>query len=337
MLIVVIMAISALAFAIANIPSAAGEAQGKMAPIHLNFKDVEKFSPETIGDPMHEAVEYRPPRSWNTPATCPGDTCRQREWRDVGTWTADGILFDVTIKGPVRFNLWWMEDPGSSDDYDAQAQFRWSFRVNDIEYASHEDDNDQDSQGEPHETTSQATLVSMDLLKSDVLSIYVEYQAFDDIFVYYDNASLDSGLTLEANAVVPLRGGGSGGKIKFEYVEAWSVDEYESLEGNFLTVLAGGTTLSNVDAYSEDGTTYEINNASVTSKIIIWNGGGSDPTVSFSYTKNESNYADPIQIPISSLDSIGGGGGDDDSPGLGFGGAIIGLAAVSIYLTRRRR
>ena len=103
---------------------------GDMQHIHFNMKEMDDLSPETWGDNTREAIKENPPRSWEDDPT--GLLGRTREWKDVGTWTtANTNVFDVGLRGEVKFNIWWREVDGANgqdDEYNAQVQYR--FRLN---------------------------------------------------------------------------------------------------------------------------------------------------------------------------------------------------------------
>ena len=99
-----------LSMALLLVPNTEAESglTGGIQTIHLNMKEASDLSPETWGDNTRAAIKEKPPRSWQS--STPGDLTRGREWKDVGTWTAaKGNEFDISLGGPVKFNLWWRE------------------------------------------------------------------------------------------------------------------------------------------------------------------------------------------------------------------------------------
>jgi len=261
--------------------SASEELTGGMAPIHLNMKEASDLSPETWGDITKEAVKDNPPRSWSsTPGTA--DQLRTREWKDVGTWTStSGIDFDIMLSGPVKFNLWWREsDQGQDDDYDAQVQYRFRLNINGVDSAFYTDE----ESGSQHECaksepcqwigdTSDLNVTSA--TKGTIFELEIEYWAYSDIEIYYDNSSLDSGVMFGSTGIKFGNAQISGQEVNFNFVQAWKTDIQEAVKGDFLTLTLAGLSLPNSEQKNgfpkiEEGRTYTFNGSDVKSIKITW-------------------------------------------------------------------
>ena len=216
-----------VAMAIFFIPtSTADEALiGGMEHIHLNMKEANDLSPETWGDNTKEAIKENPPRSWTS--TTPFDSTRTREWKDVGTWTAtDGVNFDIGLGGPVKFNLWWREtDQGQDDSYDAQVQYRFRLNIDGQDAAYYSDEgggSHECAESEPCEWTGDVGNLNITSAeKGATFDIEIEYWAFSDIEIYYDNVTFDSGVAFSSNAIKFGKSKIDGRTVGFDFVQAW--------------------------------------------------------------------------------------------------------------------
>ena len=91
--------------------------QGGIQTVHLNLKTKPDFSPETTTE---AAKEEQPPQSHTSGIL---DTYREAEWKEIGTWEADGVQYDTAYEGSAKFNIWWVQDPNDSEEYYADVQY----------------------------------------------------------------------------------------------------------------------------------------------------------------------------------------------------------------------
>ena len=319
-----------------------GVASKEMSTVHLNLKEAAELSPETDG--TREAIEEKPPRSWEENILTLGFT-RTRDWTTIGTWNSDTVKYDTNISGnsSVQFNMWWVEDD-TDEDYNARFQMRWTVETDSgEEIVSFEDDDEyicEQDRGNPCEWTGQIGLGGGEnsttaLSEGSGISVTIEYQSFQDIFIYYDNATFDSGMAWDAEGI--FVGGVTNNKteISIDLVQAWKTDLGMALDGGYIILTAGGQEINNTEATVGAGEEYEINGTAVSSERITWivesNEGAS---ISFSYAANES-AATPIVLTIASLP-----GGTPDLPsdeGGGIPGFSAALAVVTIALVALRK
>ena len=326
------------------------ELTGGMAPVHLNMKEASGISAETWGDISREAVKDNPPRSWtSTPGTA--DQLRTREWKDIGTWTStSGINFDIGLSGPVKFNLWWREtDQGQNDDYDAQVQYRFRLNIDGVDSAYYTDE-DSGMQHECAETKPcQWTGDTNDLnvssaAKGTIFEIEIEYWAYSDIEIYYDNSSLDSGVMFDSTGIKFGNSQINGQEINFNFVQTWNTDIEEAITGNFLTLTIAGVDLINSEQKKgypkvEEGITYDFNGSDIKSTKITWYVDDKyaklDQTViSFSLARVGSSTPQ-IQINVADILIEGTGNTEDEGilglPGFELVSVISALFAISFF------
>jgi len=234
-----------LLMALFLVPSTEAETTliGGREHIHLNMKEASDLSPETWGDNTREAVKDNPPRSWSSQTA---DFTRTREWKDVGTWTtANTNAFDLGLGGPVKFNLWWREtDQGQDDSYDAQVQYRFRLNIDGQEAAYYTDEgggSHECAQSQPCEWNGQVNNINItSALKGTIFDIEIEYWAFSDIEIYYDNASFNSGVAFGADAIKFGQSGINGRQVTFDFVQAWDTDVEEAVNGDYIRLIVDG-------------------------------------------------------------------------------------------------
>ena len=313
--------------------------------IHLNMKEASDLSPETWGDNTREAIKDNPPRSYSSGIL---DTTRTREWKDVGTWTTtNSNVFDIGLGGPVKFNLWWREtDQGQDDDYDAQVQYRFRLNIDGQEAAYYTDEGDGDdhecAQPEPCEWNGDVGKINISSApKGTVFDIEIEYWAFSDIEIYYDNVSFNSGVALGADAIKFGQSGINGRAVSFDFVQAWDTDAKEAVNGDYIRLIIGGVGLNSSLQESgypiiEDGLDYDLNGTTITSTKVTWYVDDEyakldQSVISFSLTKRSTSGAPPIEFnTVDILKQSSGSSSDDEGlPGFNFILVIFALLCVT--------
>jgi len=321
-----------------------GELQGGINPIHLNMKEGDGLSPETWGDVTHESIQKKPPRSvtdWTVGCT--------KEWKTVGTWTGDRTQFDISLVGPVEFNLWWEVDQNGDTGCSTRLQFRWWLEIDgeDIAYFKDSDEYECNS-SDPCGWSGQTSNINVSSApKGTTFSVSIEYWAFDDIVIYYDNISYPSGAMFGADAVYFGNGVQQGSTVGFEYVEAWTTEPRESLEGNYLTFMLEDVPQDNAQQPSgypliKKGEGYELNNTKIEATMVTWYindkyANAADSTFMFAYGKHDSGYAPVIAIQLADLPRAPSSSDSEGDGFLGLPGFPLLLAVPALAFAARRR
>ena len=334
------------------VPNTKAEAvlTGGMEHINLNMKEMDDLSPETWGDNTREAIKENPPRSYENDPT--GLLGRTREWKDVGTWTAaNGIDFDIGLGGPVKFNIWWREtDQGQDDSYDAQVQYRFRLNIDGQDAAFYTDEgggSHECAESEPCQWTGDTNDLNVTSApKGTIFEIEIEYWAFSDIEIYYDNVSFDSGVAFGSTAIKFGKSKIDGKTVGFEFVQAWDTKVEEAIEGNYISLLVEGVELNNFEQISgypkvEEGYSYDFNGTAVMSTMVTWYVDDEyakldQVSFSFSLTDKDSTSASPIVVNIADLPRLGSGSSGEDDVGLSVPGFEIILSIIAITFVARR-
>jgi len=316
--------------------------------IHLNMKEMDGLSPETWGDNTREAIKENPPRSWEDDPT--GFFGRTREWKDVGTWTAtNGNVFDIGLGGPVKFNIWWREVDGANgqdDEYDATVQYRFRLNIDGQDSAYYSDESTGEThecaQNKPCEWNGEVGKINISSApKGTIFEVEIEYWAFSDIEIYYDNVSFNSGVAFGADAIKFGQSGINGQAVSFDFVQAWDTNAKEAVDGNTIRLIVDGVGLNSSLQKSgypivEDGLDYDLNGTTITSTKITWYVDDEyakldQSVISFSLTRRSCDSAPPIDFnTVDILKQSSGSSSDDEGlPGFNFILVIFALLCVS--------
>jgi len=325
---------------------------GGMEHIHLNMKEANDLSPETWGDNTKEAIKENPPRSWENFIS--GEVGRTREWKDIGTWTTtDGVNFDIGLGGPVKFNLWWREtDEGQDDSYDAQVQYRFRLNIDGQDAAFYTDEgggSHECAESEPCEWTGEVGNINITSAeKGATFDIEIEYWAFSDIEIYYDNVTFDSGVAFSSNAIKFGKSKIDGRTVGFDFVQAWNTKVEEAVEGNYISLLLpGGEELNNLEQSTgypkvEDGYSYDFNGTEIMSTMVTWYVDDEyakldQVSFSFSLLDKDSTQAPPIVVNIADIPMLGSGGSEKDDALLPGFEIILSIVAIAFVARRAKQ
>jgi hypothetical protein len=191
-----------------------------------------------------------------------------REPVNVGTWTSEPVEFDLSIS-IKSFDIWWEDTEGSDDS----CEWTITIEVNDQDISEDTSGCQHDGDGIAKATHDLAT--SVDLVAGDTLGINLVYEGWDDIKIYYDNVTYDTGLNIAGGHVLFFGGAWIGSEVNIEFAEAWPVNWDTNLDGGFVMVMgADGYMADNSKAGVTEGSEYTITlpngSADVTSTIITW-------------------------------------------------------------------
>ena len=337
-------------FVIMSANTSAEEIESTPVPIHLNLKESAKFSPETSGDLERVAIEEKH-SSYETSSPF---TRNKGDWKNMGTWESDSVNYDTQISN-IMFNLWWVEDT-NEEDYDAALDLQWTVYVDgtEIYQFTDEDANREcdDSQGASKEDPCEYVAtpnndLSATLTTGQKLSLKVEMKAFQSIYIFYDNFTRDSGMKVESNALILGNTGISGNTIYFEFIEGWSTNCNEAVNGNFITILVDGVELNNAEQSSgypkvAEGSKYVLNGSEISSTRVTWIiedefAKLDQSVISFSYSKKDTSTTTPILLNIADKLVLNNVGGEEDAGLLpGFEFVVVVSALVLTGFIRRK-
>ena len=102
------------------------------------------------------------------------------------------------------------------------------------------------------------------------------FEGWDDIKIYYDNVTYDTGLGITGSHLYLFNGIWKGSMVSIEFAEAWPTDWETNLDGGYVMVMGDEGYMADNDMASvRDGNDYSFqgNNSTtieVTSTVIEW-------------------------------------------------------------------
>jgi len=193
-----------------------------------------------------------------------------RETVAVGTWTSEPVEFDISIS-ITSFDIWWesMESDSNDDCY-------WTIAIQHNEQEVSNDESDCTHGGGEVAKGTHSLSTSIDLLAGDTIGIDLSLTSWEDVKIYFDNVTYDSGLGITGSHLYLFNGIWKGSMVSIEFAEAWPVDWETNLDGKYVMVMGDDGYMANNDMASvRDGNEYSFqgNNSTtieVTSTVIEW-------------------------------------------------------------------
>ena len=187
---------------------------------------------------------------------------------NVGTWTSEAVEFDVSLS-INSFDIWWQ----TQEDGDDSCVWTISIEVNGAEVSNDDSDCQDDGSELTKRTHNLAT--SVDLIAGDTIGINLVYEGWEDIKIYYDNSTYDTGLNIVAKHNFFFAPSWVGSTVTIEFAEAWPVNWDTNLDGGYIMLMGDEMYMAdNSKASVSDGNDYTISmangSAEVTSVIIQW-------------------------------------------------------------------
>ena len=264
-----------------------------------------------------------------------------REPTQVGTWTSSPAEFDVSINIDTT-DIWW-EVKG--DDYTPDCEWTFYIHHNDQEVSENTEACQGDGENLEKETYNVGTAI--DLVAGDTFALELWYEGWEDVDIYHDNVTYDTGMNVRGSHVIFFGGQWKGSEVSIEFSEAWPTNWDTNLKADFVMVMGpDGYMADNNKAETMTGSDYTIKmtngTVDVTSLIIKWTEVvGTDITVMMDYTtfdhmgNSSGNGTSKMAIVSLALQKPAGLLGDEGGI-LGLPGFEIILAIPAIAFVARR-
>ena len=265
-----------------------------------------------------------------------------RETVVVGTWTSEAVGFDLSV-AINSFDIWWesMESDSNDDCY-------WTIEIQQNDQQLTEVESDCTHGGGEVAKGEHSLSTNIDLVTGDTFGIKLSLTSWEDVKIYYDNVTYDTGLNVVGGHVLFFGGAWVGSEVNVEFAEAWPVNWDTNLDGGFVMVMgADGYMADNSKAEVSEGSEYTITlpngSADITSTIITWTEvTGVGIKLMMDYTtfdhmpgNNSANgTAKPALVTLTLEKAVGVLG--DDGGLLGLPGFEIAIAIPAIAFVARK-
>jgi hypothetical protein len=318
-------------------PAGAEEHEENFSPelsLHFNMKEDDSLSPQyKLPDEAEGRKTVQADVDYDI-----GGILIGRNPVPVGEWIAGEVAYAQFITVSTA-NIWYEEEDGSGNN----CEWTFDIKVNDQSVSEQARDCQED-----HPTVGEETYnlnVELELVAGDVFSVELTYEGWEDITIYYDNVTYDTGYSATSTPLSFFDTRLSSGSLAIEFTEAWPVDWTTNLKGGYVMVMGPDAWMAdNNRASVSQGSEHAMSNGTMaTGTVLTWEGVTvSELTVMFHYTQfdhmasnNTNGTSNPpmITLDISAAATIGGDGGGL----LGLPGFPLLLAATALAWVSRRR
>ena len=265
-----------------------------------------------------------------------------RETVVVGTWTSEAVGFDLSV-AINSFDIWW-----ESMESDNNDDCIWTIEIQQNDQQLSEVESDCTHGGGEVAKGEHSLSTNIDLVAGDTFGIKLSLTSWEDVKIYYDNVTYDTGLNVVGGHVLFFGGAWIGSEVNVEFAEAWPVNWDTNLDGGFVMVMgADGYMADNSKAEVSEGSEYTITlpngSADITSTIITWTEvTGVGIKLMMDYTtfdhmagnSSANSTAKPALVTLTLEKAVGILG--DDGGLLGLPGFEIAIAIPAIAFVARK-
>jgi len=349
-----LIVLSACVAFVSTVEEVTGQEQ-ELVPLHVNLKSGDELNSETkLPSDQQEQMYVQADID-------DGYAARRKYWTDAGTWTSSSRESAFNVGGRVTFNIWYNIIQGSPE-YDALPEFRFTLSADGTQLIQIAGPEGQDPGDDSIlEYTVSGNFDSVELEPGAELSLYIEYRAYEDCNIHYDNATYDSGFFAESDFCMVFSYGGNGDKVSTEVYDAWGAD-WDRV-GNYIEIFIDGAEANVSGFITKDGNKYTVDENEYQSTLIQWTleeklQKGQNVTLWIKYTPAPGETSDDRGFEkgfeVGSGGGGGGGGGgssggdgdsDDDKwyedtmvlGGIGGVAAIAAIGLVFMFVIKPRR
>lgn len=298
--------------------------------VHLNMKAGSKLSPMMPGDGEKKRVKAKYDDY--------GLIRVNRKKVDIGTWTSKSLVFKMDTSGEANFNLWVANAEGNER---SDNEFWFTLKKNEEEIGKVHIDNQRVSD-KPTLITASTAINATNFQANDKISLYLEYEGWDDIDVYYDNFTYNSGVQITCNPITIYGVSATKKEISLEFIDSFDIDWTESPE---LTKVKVGGQVLDVEPEVKDGEERETANGTITTKLLVWIAdqnleSGASVKVSISYDGGNVTWETSGEVgktTIGGWGSIGKENNSNDKYIYACVGVIVVGAIVGVVIIKKRR
>jgi len=310
-------------------------ASWESAPLHINLKEDDILHPETKGDPGAAAESRHVEADYDeSPVPIIGSDRKNKRWVEVGNWTSHAFsrACNFTMGRRAIFNIWYsIRDEG----YGASPEFRFTLGAGGTELVSAAEPEDDDHGETIVEYTASGDFEPVDIGPGTEFSLKIEYKAWEDCDVYFDNLSHDSGFVAESDFLHLYDMTTSGGNVTLELHDAFGTNWEEGK--NFLVLRVDGNLTAARTITTREGGKHDMNGTTVTGTIVNWDlgedfAGGEDVCVWVKFTPAEVSENRGMEKNLTvSIPSDGDDGSDGLLSGLEFAAAPGAIVFAAVY------
>ena len=322
------------------LPASAVETEpfGPELALHFNMKEDNSLSPQSkLPDEVATEKNVQADVDWDI-----GGILIGRNPVHVGEWVSDEVAYEQNFTLNTA-SIWYEEEDGGND-----CEWTFDVKVNDQSVSEQTVECQEDHPEVGEETYS--LNVELLLVAGDIFSVDLTYEGWEDITIYHDNVTYDTGYDATSTPLTFFDVRMSSGTVAIEFTEAWPVDWNTNLKGGYVMLMGAEMWMADNDqAAVSDGAEHTMANGTVaTGTVITWEQvTGKELNVKLHYTQfdhtgsggnggngTNGSASDPlITLTIVSASILGG----DGDGLLGLPGFPLFLAVPALAWAARRR
>jgi len=343
----ILIVLSAGVAFVSTVEEVTGQEQ-EQALLHVNLKgddslNSETKAPDAQGETRYVAAEYTELYGGRS----------NKQWVAVGTWASSARDSAFDFGGRVTFNIWYRLI--QEMDYSGEPEFRFTLSADGTQIIQLAGPEGQDPGDDSIiEYTVSGNFDSFVLDAGMDLSLDIEYRAWEDCEVNYDNASYDSGFFVDSNFCMVFSYGGKDDKITTEVYDAWGANW--DMVGYHIEISIDGTEVTDAGFITKSGNKYTVDQDEYQSTLIQWTltedlQKGQNVTIWIKYSPadvgEDRGFEKGFEIGSGGGGGGGGGGGsgngddddDDDNTmiyaAVGSVGAAVAVVGLVLFVKKR--
>ena len=162
---------------------------------HINIKAGDEFHPETKADPNASPETLRIEADYDEDPVL--HTRSSKRMVDIGTWTAPDRKYNITWEGGFQYNICYQIH---QEGYNADPEFRFELEAGGLHAGVNYDAEDTGDEYIIRMSFDYMERNEIFIIEpEDPFSLNIQYSGYEDCTIYFDNATWDSGMLLEAN------------------------------------------------------------------------------------------------------------------------------------------
>jgi len=230
--------------------------------LHLNMKRGRKLHPVTLGDPDALPRELVVEADYDEIPII--GTRYNKRWVTVGNWNAEEREIPFIWDRGLGFNLWYKIN---QEGYDAEPQFRLTFFTNNSSPGVEADGDDHDND-DILMIDLFGNFLNETIYENDTLRMRVQYSGYEDCTIYFDNATYDSGLSLNADFLRVFNMSARDREVSLEVYDAFGTDWEQIRNYSELSIDTEPPVIEGI--LISDGAPLDINGTLVNRTLITW-------------------------------------------------------------------
>jgi len=305
---------------------------GEYAHFHINFKENDLLLPESKGDINAAPEEIYVQAQYDEV----GGLRINKQWVQIGKWESSyrEMDFNFSIE---QFNFWFKIV--QEQNQDADPEYRFDFNLNgDLIFNGNSDSFDPGDEG----IREHIWYMEQDAIFSksnDFIEIFFNYSGYEDLIIYIDNATYDTGIQGETNIFYTISSIAKNNEISLELYDIFNSNWHQVK--SYIDIDINDESPTFVSIKIEKKFNVNLNNISINSTIITWRlnttiNEGDEINIWMKYTIASSTEDKGIVVTTIGKSSDNGTEGNYNIPAFAIIITLAVIGSTSMYKKRMK-